>query len=101
MTLPKAPPNLAEITYLCADGICVSICENDLLVPSDGPNQFNCGDYPSGDYPFATVCGQPCPQPPAPTDNLQQDCTNTVRLKQISTFLIQKGQILNFSYINS
>jgi len=73
----QAPPNLAEITYICADGICVSICENDLLVPSDGPNQFNCGDYPSGDYPFATVCGQPCPQPPPSTDNLQQDCTNT------------------------
>merc|ERR1711970_297088 len=71
-----APNDVAGITYLCDDGRCVSICDGDLAWPIDAPASFECADYPGGDYPFATLCGQPC-QPPQPGSSLQQECTET------------------------
>jgi len=73
----QPPTNqVAGITYLCSDGRCVSICDGDLAWPIDAPSSFECADYPAGDYPFATLCGQPC-QPPQPGPSLVQQCTET------------------------
>ena len=73
----QAPPEQDGLMYYCADGVCISICNDDLMVPFGGPSQFSCADYPNGDYPFPTSCGHPC-QEPASGPNLNQECTDTV-----------------------
>jgi len=72
----QAPPEQDGLMFYCADGMCISICNDDLMVPLGGLSQFTCADYPNGDYPFPTSCGHPC-QEPASGPNLNQQCTDT------------------------
>ena len=73
----QAPPEQDGLMYYCADGVCISICNDDRMVPLGGLSPFTCADYPNGDYPFPTSCGHPC-QEPASGPNLNQECTDTV-----------------------
>lgn len=95
----RAPENEAGITYLCDDGRCVSICEGDLAWPIDAPASFECADYPGGDYPFATMCGQPC-QAPRPGPSLLQECSETVRFFEVKNDSFNKIQHCSYSCDN-
>ena len=73
------PENTPDgMIVFCEEDLCSTFCDNDLMSPVNGKDEFNCSDYTNVPLPFPTHCELHRCTPPLVQDNVVQSCTDLV-----------------------